>query len=95
MKNIIFIIIVLLLNNTSKAQMIKSFDCVISQEDTVVIYHLKVKFDSNYDREKRMELLKSELKKRYQIKADKIISIESFIGKRFLTYLYTVKVKKE
>lgn len=95
MKKIIVLIIVLFLNNTSKAQMIKSFDCVKSQKDTVLIYNLKVKFDSIGEEEKRIELIKAELEKNYQVKTDKIISIESFPDKKYLTYRYRVKVKKE
>lgn len=96
MKNFIFIILVLFLNNTSKAQTIKSFDLIKSNEDSIsTTYSIKVKFDSSGYKEKRLELVKAELEKTYQIKTDKIISIETFIGKKYLTYFYRVKVKKE
>jgi len=96
MKKIYFIVIsLLLLNNITKAQIIKSYDCVIDQMDTVIIYHLKVKFDSIGKVERRIDLVKAELEKKYQVNADKIISIESFIDKKYLTYRYRIKVKKE
>ncbi len=75
--------------------MIKSFDCVKSQKDTVLIYDLKVKFDSYIDKDKRLNLVKTELEKNYQIDPAKIISIETWVGKRPRTHLYKVKVKKE
>jgi hypothetical protein len=81
-------------DNTSKAQAIKSFDCIKSQKDSSsIIYSLKVKFDSIGDKEIRLELVKAELERKYQIKTDKIISIESFVDKKYLTYRYRVKVK--
>jgi len=95
MKNFIVIIFVLFLNNTSKAQMIKSFECVKSQKDTVLIYNLKVKFDSYIDKDERLNLVKTELEKNYQINPAKIISVETWIGKHPRTHLYTVKVKEE
>ena len=95
MKKIVFTIIILLLTKTSKAQMIKSFDCIKSQKDTVLIYNLKVEFDSISENKKRIELIKLELEKNYQVKTDRIISIESFIDKKYLTYRYRVNVRKE
>ncbi len=82
------------MSNTSEAQIIRSFDCLISQEDSSsATYSVKVKFDSIGDKEKRLELVKEELERKYQIKTDKIISIESFVDKKYLTYRYRVKVK--
>ena len=96
MKKLIFILTILLLNNISKAQMIKAFYFIKVKEDSIsTTWSAKVKFDSTGDAEKRLNLVKVELEKNYQIKSDRIISIESFIGKKYLTYLYTVKVKKD
>lgn len=94
MKKNIVILIFFLLNNTSKAQMIKSFECLKSTKDTVIIYHLKVKFDSSIDRENRMVLVKKELQKNYQIEHDKIISVETWLTKHPRVHLYSVKIKK-
>src|SRR5690606_26857930 len=77
MRNFI-IIIILLFNNRSNAQKIKSFDCIRSQKDSILIYNLKVKFDSPGEEKTRIELVKTELEKKHQIKTDDIISIESF-----------------
>ncbi|MGG7035118.1 MAG: hypothetical protein ACI7YS_07990 [Flavobacterium sp.] len=73
MKNFILIIIVLFLNNTSKAQMIKSFDFKKLKEDSIsTTYSAKVKFDLIGDKEKRLDLVKAELEKTYQIKLIKL-----------------------
>jgi len=96
MKKIIVIFIFLFSSFISKAQMIKTFDCIKAQEDSIsTTYSLKVKFDSSGDKDKRLNLVKMELEKNCQITPDKIISIESFMDKRFGTYRYWIKVKKE
>jgi len=73
--------------------MIKSIDCVKSQKDTILTYDLKVEFDSIVEEEKRIELVKVEIEKNYHVKKDRIISIESFLDKKYLNYRYRVKVK--
>lgn len=84
------------MKNTSKAQEIKSFHFIKSKEDSISItYSAKVEFDSKGDKEKRLKLVKAELDKKHQIKSDEIISIESFIDKKYLTYRYNVKVRNE
>jgi hypothetical protein len=96
MKKIIFIIIVLFLSNTSKAQMIKLFDFIKAKEDSIsTTYSAKVEFDVSLDKDKRLQLVKIELNNNYQITSDKIISIQSFMDKRFRTYRYEIVVKKE
>ena len=95
MKKFIIVVIALFLGNTCKAQMIKSFDCVKTQKDSVLTYDLEVKFDSFGEEEKRIELVKVELEKLYQVKRDRIISIESFPGKMYLTYRYRIKIKNK
>lgn len=76
------------------AQSIKSFDCVIESEDTIsVMYSLKVRFTSFVENEVRLELLKKELEKNYNVKPDNIISIEAFLDKRPKTYRYRVRIK--
>lgn len=92
----VFILLLFIISNASKAQMIKTFDCIKVQEDSnSITYNLKVKFDSTESKENLLELVKLELERNYKIKNDKIVSIDSFIGKRYLTHQYKVKVKKE
>lgn len=95
MKKSISIITLCILSCTGNAQMIKKFNCVKTQEDSVfVVYSLKVKFASVFKEEKRLSLVKTELVEKFQIDANNIISIESYLGKKYLTYLYRLKVKK-
>lgn len=76
--------------------MIKTLSCIKEQEDSSSItYSLKVRFNSIVDKEKRLRLVKTELEKDYQVKPDKLISIESFIDKKYFTYRYRVKIIKE
>ena len=56
-------------------------------------YDIKVSFNSNTNDSVRLDIVKKEMHKRYQIDDDNIISIQSWYGKRFRTFLYTIKVK--
>lgn len=96
MKKFFFVLTILLLSNVSKAQMIKLIDFIKVKDDSIsTTWSAKVKFYSSGDKDNRLNLVKAELEKSYQIKPDRIIFIEEFMGKKFLTYLYSVKVKKD
>jgi hypothetical protein len=95
MKKIFISFIAIFLNNINTAQNINSVDCIKSEKDSIIIYQLKVKFNSGGEKNKLIELVKVELEKNCQVKPDKIISIKVFHDKRYLTYRYTVLVKKE
>lgn len=96
MKKFISILTIVLLSNVSKAQMIKLIDFIQVKDDSISItWSAKVKFYSSEDKDNRLNLVKAELEKNYQIKPDRIIFIEEFMGKKYLTYLYSVKVKKD
>jgi hypothetical protein len=95
MKRLVFIIIMLFFNNNLDAQIIKSFECTetYEAESCIIVYDIKVAFKSNTTDSVRLDLVKMELNKRYQIDKDNIISIQSWLGKRFRTFLYTIKVQ--
>jgi len=75
--------------------MIKSFECTKIQESDscIIVYSVKVTFSSNTTDSNRLSLVKMELNKRYQVEMDNIVSIQSWFGKRFRTFLYTVNVQ--
>src|SRR5690606_11575841 len=95
MKRYIIILVLFLLSNISFAQMIKSFECFKTQESDscITVYSIKVTFNSQTTDSTRLNIVKKELNKSYQVEMDNIVSIQSWYGKRFRTFLYTVKVR--
>lgn len=95
MKKLLFLIVVLFINFHSDAQILKSFVCseINDKDSCIITYNIKVSFNSNTNDSVRLDIVKKEMNKRYQIDDDNIISIQSWYGKRFRTFLYTIKVK--
>jgi hypothetical protein len=93
MKYFTFIIIALLLSTISMAQIIKYFDLKQLGEDSFSTCNLKVKFDSFYNEEKRIELVFEKLDKDHIKTKYQVISVEEFIDKRYLTFRYRIKFK--
>jgi hypothetical protein len=83
----------MLLGTTSKAQIIKYFDLKPLGKDSISICNLKVKFDSMYNEEKRIESVFKKLDEDYIKTKYKVISVEEFMDKRFLTFRYRIKLK--
>lgn len=79
--------------NMSNAQ-IKTLECEKLEKDTVIIYNLKIKFNTYLNKNERLRLIKKELERNYNIDSSKIISIDSWIGKYPKTYLFRVKIEK-
>lgn len=95
MRKILSVIVVVFLCMTSNAQMIKSFDCVKTSEDSVVsVYSVRIRFDQQIDNDSRMNIVKAELKKRFQVHTDKILQIEALGSKKRRTYQYKIQVAK-
>lgn len=74
---------------------LKSFVCseINDKDSCIITYNIKVSFNSNTTDSVRLDIVKKEMNKRYQIDNDNIISIQSWYGKRFRTFLYAIKVK--
>lgn len=95
MKKNIITIVLCILSNISFAQMIQSFECFKTQESDscTAVYSIKVVFNTHTTDATRLSMVKEELNKSYGVEMENIVSIQSWAGKRFRTFLYTVKVK--
>lgn len=79
----------------SYAQILKSFDCVQSYEDSfVTVYSLRISLGQQMDSDSRINIVKTELNKRFQIQSNKILQINTLGSKKFRTYQYNVRVAK-
>lgn len=97
MVKIIITLVVLCFQTVAKSQMIKSFKCIeskLSQDSIFINYTFQLRLGSSLKKEARNTFIKTEMEKRYQIKPNDIVEIESFLGKRPNTYFYRVKVRK-
>lgn len=96
MKKIFSIIVVVFFVKFSNAQMIKSFDCVKLHEDSLVsVYSVRIRLDQQIDNDSRINIVKLELKKRFQVQPDKILQIETFGSKKHRTFQYKIRVAKK
>lgn len=95
MKKLILFIFYFILSKHSLPQVIKSFECnkIVNGNTSTTDYSIKVIFNVNTSDSIRINLIKSELKKRFFIESNMIVYIQSCYGKRFRSFLYTVKVE--
>ena len=95
MKKIFAIIVIIIFCKTSNAQMFKSFDCLKSYEDSfVTVYSLKIRLHQQIDNDSRINIVKTELNKRFHVQSNKILQIETLGSKKYRTYQYNVRVVK-
>lgn len=81
--------------NASNAQIIKKFECTKVKEDSVsATYSVRATLSPPGDRDRRLNLVKNELEKKYQITPSGIISIESWTPKVYGTFPYRIVVRK-
>jgi hypothetical protein len=96
MKNLFLILTLFFLCKTSTAQEIKSFDCEKSYEDSFInVYSIRIKIDQQMSEDNRINIVKDELEKRFQVQTDKILNIDALGSKKYKTYQYKVRVSKK
>ena len=96
MKKIFSIILLVILCKNSDAQIFKSFDCVKSYEDSLIsVYSVRIKLEQQLDNNRRLNIVRTELKKHFQIQSDMILQIETLGSKKYRTYQYRVVVAKK
>jgi uncharacterized alkaline shock family protein YloU len=95
MKKYFIVIIYMFINIYISGQKIQSFKYIKEKEDSIsIIYYVRVKFNSSIKKNQQLELVKEELKKMLQVKADQIYVNELFIDKHYRTYRYRIKILK-
>lgn len=95
MKRIFLIIALAFMCKASNAQMIKSFDCVKSYEDSsITVYSVRIGLDRRVHNDSGLNIVKTEFKKRFQIQSDKILQIDRLGSKKYNTYQCLVRVEK-
>jgi hypothetical protein len=75
--------------------MLKSFDCVKFYEDSfVTVYSLKIRLHQQIENDSRINILKTELNKRFHVQSNKILKIKTLGSKKYRTYQYNVRIAK-
>lgn len=96
MKKIFSMILLVILCKNSDAQTFKYFDCIKSYEDSLInVYSVRVRFEQQLDNNIRLDIVRTELKKRFQVQSDMILQMETLGFKKHRTYQYRVVVAKK
>ena len=79
MRKYFIILSLCLLSNVAFAQMIKSFQCskLYEADSSLIVYSVKVRFDSNTSDSSRLNLEKIELNNNHQVEIENIFSVQS------------------